>query len=387
MRIGFISIVREPWGGSEELWAVAALELRASGHEVYISILRHERTAPRLQQLIDAGCTVVYRKGFIRPGLPFKKRVPKKAWNFVSEKIQNPYQPFFKIGLDVIVYTGACDSFKNDLNFVRAIGQSSLPLVNINQVNWEYLRTFDDFEAEVIVRGHQRAQRNLFVSQRNLDVLERFVAAKIPRAQVVRNPVNLKETGMIAMPPEVPVQFGTVANLLANHKGQDLLFDVLRQPRWLERNWHLNLYGEGIDENYLKRLCAFYGLSERVTFHGKVANIRAVWAANHLLVMPSRLEGTPLAMVEAMLCGRPVLMTDVGGHSEWVRDGINGYLAEAANTLSLQRTLERSWTDRAQWTERGRVAYDDALRLYDPRPGATLAAIILETAKGNAHRW
>ncbi|RYZ31383.1 MAG: hypothetical protein EOP49_39055, partial [Sphingobacteriales bacterium] len=105
MKVGFVSIVREPWGGSEELWAAAAFELLAAGHVVYISILRHDSMAPRLQQLITAGAQVIYRKGFIKPGLPFKKRAPRKLLNFVSEKISNPYAPFFKLGLDVLVYT------------------------------------------------------------------------------------------------------------------------------------------------------------------------------------------------------------------------------------------------------------------------------------------
>lgn len=380
MKIGFVSIVREPWGGSEELWAEAALHLLAEGHEVYVSILHHDRKAPRLAELEVAGARIVYRKGFIQPGLPFNKRAPRKVWNFVSERLRNPYLDFFALPLNVVVYTGACDSFKNDRNFLQAIARSTLPLVNINQVNWEYLRTFDDYEAELILRGHRRAQKNLFVSARNLHVLERFLAAGVPNAQVVRNPINLRETGVLPLPPESPVQLGTVANLLVNHKGQDLLFDVLRQPQWQERNWHLNLYGEGIDAGYLKRLCAYYGLGQRVTFHGRVADIRAVWRANHLLVMPSRLEGTPLAMVEAMLCGRAVVTTDVGGHAEWIREGANGFLAEGANTLSLQRALERAWERRADWAALGQQAFADAQSLYDPHPGKTLAAIVLATS-------
>ncbi|GAB4092304.1 glycosyltransferase family 4 protein [Flaviaesturariibacter terrae] len=377
MKVGFVSIVREPWGGSEELWAEAALQLLQQGHEVFVSILHHDRMAPRLIQLGDAGAKIIYRKGFIKPGLPFKKRAPRKLWNFVSERVRNPYQAFFALPLDVLVFTGACDSFKNDRNFLKAITASSIPLVNINQVNWEYLRTFDDYEAELILRGHNRAEKNLFVSERNLHVLERFLAASIPNAQVVRNPINLREIGVLPLPESEPIQFATVANLLINHKGQDLLFDVLRQPKWLKRPWHLNLYGEGIDEAYLKKLCQFYGLQNRVTFHGRVADIRALWRTNHILVMPSRLEGTPLAMVEAMLCGRPVVMTDVGGHAEWVRDGANGFLAEGANSLSIDRALERAWGRRPEWEILGRTAFTDAEAKYDPSPGKTLADLIL----------
>ena len=41
---------------------------------------------------------------------------------------------------------------------------------------------------------------------------------------------------------------------------------------------------------------------------------------NHLLVLPSRAEGTPIALVEAMICARPAVVTDVGGNVEWLED-------------------------------------------------------------------
>ncbi|RYY90214.1 MAG: glycosyltransferase [Chitinophagaceae bacterium] len=381
MKIGFVSIVREPWGGSEELWSLGAMELLRRGHQVYISIFNHSQPAKRLLQLKNAGATIHYRKGLVPPGLSFRSRAPRKAWNLLSERFRNPYASFFSLDLDLCVYTGACDSFKHDLNFVRQLRSSDVPLVNIDQVNWEYIRTFDDHEAALIAEGHARARLNLFVADRNRTVLERFLAAPVPRAQVVRNPVNLAETGILPWPGNSTAQLAIVGNLLVNHKGQDLLLEVLSADAWRERDWHLNFYGSGIDESYLKRLTSYYALENRVTFHGKVDDIRSVWKNNELLVMPSRLEGTPLSMVEAMLCGRPILMTDVGGNAEWVRDGENGFLAEAANTLSLARTLERAWARRNSWQAMGMTAFEDAMKWYDPTPGSTLAELLLDVAK------
>ncbi|RYD98297.1 MAG: glycosyltransferase [Sphingobacteriales bacterium] len=380
MKIGFVSIVREPWGGSEELWSAAAFELLRRGHEVFISIYRHPQPAQRVGQLEAAGARIVYRKGLIQQGLSKRSRVPKKAWNFISERVRNPYTSFFSLPLDLCVYTGACDSFQHDRNFLPALRNSKVPLVTIDQVNWEYTRSFDDYGAGLIAEGHQLARLNLFVAERNRTVLERFLAAPVLNSRVVRNPVNLSETGVLPWPPSGIVQIATVGNLLVNHKGQDLLLDVLRGHLWQQRDWHLNFYGTGIDRVYLERLCIFYDLQTRVTFHGKVADVRAIWVQNHLLAMPSRLEGTPLSMVEAMLCGRPVLMTDVGGNAEWVRDGHNGFLAEGANTTSLARTLERAWALRQHWPELGRQAFEDAQKRYDPSAGATLADLLVDAA-------
>ena len=51
---------------------------------------------------------------------------------------------------------------------------------------------------------------------------------------------------------------------------------------------------------------------------------------NHVHAMPSRIEGLPLVLIEAMLCGRPVVATDVAG-AEVIEDEVTGFLAGAVN--------------------------------------------------------
>ena len=118
----------------------------------------------------------------------------------------------------------------------------------------------------------------------------------------------------------------------------------------------------------LERLITRLGLSERVTFAGFVNSIEDIWASNHVLVMPSRLEGLPLAMVEAMLCARPVLTTDVGGHSEIVVDGVTGFLAESPTVGSVARTLERLWADRENLENMGKAGAKRIRELCLPIP-------------------
>jgi glycosyltransferase involved in cell wall biosynthesis len=52
-----------------------------------------------------------------------------------------------------------------------------------------------------------------------------------------------------------------------------------------------------------------------------------------------------------------VITTDVAGHSEFIDDGITGYLAEAANNKLFIKTLERAWQERGKWKEIGENAY------------------------------
>jgi glycosyltransferase involved in cell wall biosynthesis len=151
-------------------------------------------------------------------------------------------------------------------------------------------------------------------------------------------------------------------------RDKDILFEVLNDPKWRNRDWRLSLYGKGRDEVYFQELSAFYGLDNRVTFCGQTEDIPEVWHPHHALVLPSRAEKTRLAMVEAMLCARPVIGTAVAGIPEWVRHGRSGFIANAPTVSSYAVALETVWQQRAEWRTMGAHAKEDALRLYDPAP-------------------
>ena len=100
-------------------------------------------------------------------------------------------------------------------------------------------------------------------------------------------------------------------------------------------------------KNTIERLVLRLGLTDRVVFAGHAA-VEDIWASNHLLVLPSRYEGLPLVLVEAMLCGRPVVATEIAGHPDLIEEGITGFLAEAPTVSSLLKALERFWARRAE---------------------------------------
>jgi len=79
-----------------------------------------------------------------------------------------------------------------------------------------------------------------------------------------------------------------------------------------------------------------------------------------------------IAVVEAMLCGRPVIATDVGGTGQWVVDCETGFLAEAPITKYFASALERAFLSRGQWESIGAAASRYANTQSDPAPGKTL---------------
>jgi glycosyltransferase involved in cell wall biosynthesis len=84
--------------------------------------------------------------------------------------------------------------------------------------------------------------------------------------------------------------------------------------------------------------------------------------------MPSRHEGLPLAMVEAMLCGRPVLATDVAGHSEIIADGVTGFLVGPPTVAAVAQGLERLWMSRADLETMGKASAKRIRELVPPDP-------------------
>jgi len=127
-----------------------------------------------------------------------------------------------------------------------------------------------------------------------------------------------------------------VGRLEAGIKGHDVLFEILGSPAWMKRQWKLRIYGDGPDRKYLETLAHYYAIAPRIDFMGFVDDVKSIWSSCHLMVMPSRSEGLPIALIEAMVCGRPAVVTDVGGIGEWWRmtHALHGCGSQWSNQLA-----------------------------------------------------
>ncbi len=108
----------------------------------------------------------------------------------------------------------------------------------------------------------------------------------------------------------------TFVGRLDHQKGLDWLLDSC--PTWLARatNHDLLLVGDGPEHARLERQSATLGVSNRVHFVGHRSDVREILAASRLLVLPSRWEGMPNVILEAMASGLPVVSSDVEGVRE-----------------------------------------------------------------------
>ncbi|MES2649955.1 MAG: glycosyltransferase [Bacteroidota bacterium] len=372
MRIGVVCVIKESWGGSEELWAAMAHEAIASGHEIIVSAYDCGNIHPKMQALIEKGVTLIYRRGYVKPNIPAWKRILNKASVILLNRLNNPFKKFIDSRLDLTLYNGTSYSCIEDLQLFNALISRKINYDYLSHIAADYYRPVGLAEVPVIANIFKNARTNYFVADRTIKITERQIGSTIPNKTIVRNPVNLKNINRVIYPSiHSQINFATVGLLVAAHKGQDMLFEVLSADNWKKRNWHLNIYGSGVDENFLKQLAIFYNIQDRVTFHGKVNDVRDIWQKNHLLLMTSLMEGMPLAVVEAMLCGRPCLVTDVGDHTAWIQDKQEGFIADAPSPPSIAKTLENAWQNQNSWQEMGLNAHNKALLLYDSKPGKT----------------
>ena len=108
--------------------------------------------------------------------------------------------------------------------------------------------------------------------------------------------------------------------------------------------------GDGPDRASLEAHASSLGITERVRFLGHRRDVPGLLAIADLFVLPSLYEGLPLAALEAMAAGVPVVATAIGGTSEIVRDGETGTLVPPADGAALAAAIARVLSDRERTT-------------------------------------
>lgn len=133
-------------------------------------------------------------------------------------------------------------------------------------------------------------------------------------------------------------------------KNLGLLFHAFsRLPSDYQDNAELILVGEGPDRQDLENLTRDLNIESKVHFAGHAShnNVVTYLQKADIFCLSSLSEGLPVAVLEAMSCGLPVVATNVGGVSEAVIEGSTGLLVESDNlsayTDALQRALSQRW--------------------------------------------
>lgn len=136
--------------------------------------------------------------------------------------------------------------------------------------------------------------------------------------------------------PEGVLLLATVG-LLNVAKGQDLAIEALARTE--TGGAHLLLVGHGEEEPALRELAERLGVAERVHWLGWREDVPALLGAADACLLPSRWEGLPYIVLEAMAAGRPVLASAVDGARDLIEEGRTGFLFEPANVAAMARAI------------------------------------------------
>jgi glycosyltransferase involved in cell wall biosynthesis len=117
--------------------------------------------------------------------------------------------------------------------------------------------------------------------------------------------------------------------------------DVLLRAAAAVHDVRFAIAGAGPLRTRLEQEAAMLGLGERVLFLGHRPDVPALLAASDVFVLPSLFEGTPLALLEAMAAGKPVVASAIAGTDEIVEDGETGLLFPAGDAIALANALRR----------------------------------------------
>lgn len=128
---------------------------------------------------------------------------------------------------------------------------------------------------------------------------------------------------------------------LVRQKGFDVLLQAFARVSGPFPDWRVVIIGAGPEQNSLASLSEQLSLGERVRFAGEVRDIETWLARAGLVVQPSRFEGFPNAVLEAMGMGAAVISADCpSGPAELIQDGINGRLVPVDDVDSLAQAMK-----------------------------------------------
>ena len=368
-----------PWGGSEILWSSLASYWHGQGHEVAIAIKNWQPMPKPILSLEEAGIPLNrYAQG---SSLRSRMTARIKRLAGIPTPLRSLEEWLRETPPDLLVFSADC---MGGMPGIQLAAKLSIPYAFIMQANSESWWPFDSGrEAMNTAMDHARGAI-CFVGERNRDLFELQLGRRLPNALIVRNPHAALGMDPLPWPEPSSVDAGAenlrmafVGRQEPIAKGQDILFQVLAQPQWRERNWTLALYGAGAGTQGVKAMAEMLGICDRLTFVTSYSSIQQVWGNAHVLLMASRYEGLPLALAEAMSLGRPAVVTDVADCAILLRDGIDGFVATSPKVSAYAEAMERLWESRSELPQMGANAAQRARDFLPQDPVRSAAEAIL----------
>ncbi|MFW5961144.1 MAG: glycosyltransferase, partial [Desulfohalobiaceae bacterium] len=354
-------------GGSELWWRETAMRLRRQGHDVVVLLKKWDPPPPFLRDFAQLGIKYYFKED---QGL-------QKIISFCPDL--------------VALSLGDQD---HGVQYYSKLQASNIPYVIVNRLTKEprFSPVSPDLNHKVRT-GYLGAQKIFFASANNHKVMQERLQCRLSHWGRIFSPCHADPNTELPFPPiSKGINIAVPAKILFLHKGQDLIVEVMRQQKWKARNITVNFYGQGPDQDRLQDMLHQAGLEKILVLHGRLVHIgrekeiSRIWLKNQAVLMPSRMEGFPNMVINAMLSGRLPIVTDIGGHREAIQDGITGFIARNPDPAAVDDALERAYQRRNEWQNIGQQAREAASRYLPQDPIQDAADKILALTKATARQ-
>ncbi|MEX6687849.1 glycosyltransferase [Danxiaibacter flavus] len=351
--LAIVTSCTENWGGSEELWARAIPYWLEMGYKISVYKWELDKTHPAFIKLADRGVRLfnlatpfsvyktVIRKVFRKLKL-LKGPIPQEAALRLSSLFRQE-KPDLVIVSQGINFDG--------LQLANACLKRDIPYVLVAQKAVDFY--WPPNEIRGLMRNvYQRAVKAYFVSVHNKTLTEQQFGVKFSNADVIVNPIKVPRQILPAPDYNNGYRLACIGRYFLLDKGQDILIRILAMPKWKQRPISVSFIGTGADKEGLIEMAALLGV-KNISFVEQTDNIEELWKSYHGLVLPSRSEGTPLVLLEAMACGRMAIVSSVGGNAELISDGVTGFIGDPSE-IAFDAAMERAWQLKDEWINIGK---------------------------------
>lgn len=205
----------------------------------------------------------------------------------------------------------------------------------LNWTLWNVNIRFKNVIGKRIIKLSRDAERVIFVSERVEEKTKKMIyPEKISNAVIIQNGVEdrKKEFDNIEEKSDSFVFIGRVVD----EKGIRELIEAFNEVNKKYRKAELNIYGDGEIERYKQK----FDNRDNVHFYGRTDEALKMMAQNEVFVLPSYQEGLSLALLDAAMMKKKIIVTDVGGNTEVVENMKTGLVVPKGNTKKLVEAMD-----------------------------------------------
>lgn len=164
---------------------------------------------------------------------------------------------------------------------------------------------------------------------------------------------------------------GVVVATFKRQKGHRYLIEAVSNLVQTHPEFHVLFVGDGELRSEMERLVDNLSLKRTVHFLGTRSDIPSILAASDMFILPSLWEGLPMALIEAMASGLPVVATNVSGTCEVMVDGKSGILVDPGNNGALTSAIEKLLDNPDKTREMGAFSQKRVNDLFSAKSQAT----------------